>query len=271
MKSLYIQAFDQIIAKEESKKAVINILLDYTNHTKQGPDNKQKKRWGIRRIAVAATTAAVMLFCAVFIPVAVIDGSVIESGFEISDNNNDVQPSYPYFQVYSAHRFSTKKLDINNVTIEFFYGHLVPDSLKNAVSETKITIEYAGWRGADDRTIEIKNVDNFLSDEYLLSIKRINQYRKKVIFNHSEIINIPKEAFVAYKETFNKNYGQFYLCVRTNVTDESAELFYEGEQMETRGWGYSGWQIYYRIENDKVVLGEDSSVFPKDWNVGGGF
>ena len=71
MKIEYKENFDEIRASEESKQKIIEKLIEYNNKITRIETAKKKKffSWRIGKIAIAVSTAAVFIFCAIFVPI----------------------------------------------------------------------------------------------------------------------------------------------------------------------------------------------------------
>ena len=204
----------------------------------------------------------------------------LKIGFEITDNNGKPIPDYPYFQIYSAYRFVKTKFDFDDVSVQLYYGHTLfcsdpavqyypgtdSDPRKNAESETKIVLTVA------DADTVVKEVDDFLSDEYEVEVTWIDManHKKKLAFNHFETIAIPASTFENGLTHINGKFriGHFDIGVLSEITDESLEEIlinrnFDGET--SRGYGGSGVIIYYcvNIEDGTVTIGKDETVYPK--------
>lgn len=82
MENLYKKAFDAIKPNEQKKQETILKIINYkksvpsdkkkTTQTDKG--KKMRKLWKPKHIAIAASVAAVVIFCAVFIPLVLLNG-----------------------------------------------------------------------------------------------------------------------------------------------------------------------------------------------------
>jgi len=182
--------------------------------------------------------------------------SELERGFSPSAEDN---LATRYFRVYFAYRFPKAKFDLDDVTVEIFYGHRLPEGLKNEETDTKIQI------GFHSSNMEIKQVDNFFNDDYAVAFEKDNRgATKRIIYNYSETIQIPKEAFITAGEPLNGKCGSFYMGITCEVTDKNADFFVtNGINGHTYGRQRDRPPIYFRIDGDKVAVSNSQGIWHK--------
>lgn len=96
MKNEYIEIFDAIKASEEAKeKAVKNMLDAQTEPVKQEKKAKARFVWNMRRVIIAAATAAVILFCAIFTPLYFLDNNTPPVG-DTPAQEEPIKPPDPF-------------------------------------------------------------------------------------------------------------------------------------------------------------------------------
>jgi hypothetical protein len=201
------------------------------------------------------------------------ENTVLEDGFVLEEGGDRTPPEkpYPYFRIYSAYRFSKRKFNIDDVTVQFYFGHELSntDLRFNVQAETEII-----WSKSSLEHIFIKQVDNFLTDDYAATMTWIDAVNniQKVDFIHSETIKIPRDAFEGASGMMHVSgkyrVGRIDIGIYSDITDENVEVlvrnFGDGFK-ESRGWGSSGVMIYYSldIKSGTVTIGKDMSVYPR--------
>ena len=273
MQTLIKNTINAIEMREEFSRRLNAVVLEAARKPVQENVRSEEKpfRWNVRRSLLSVLTAAAMLFCAIFIPLTVLNngdnGTVLEWGFEYENgsSNNEAAPSPPHFEINCAYRFTQTEFKLDEVEVQFFYGHMFTDAheLKNAESDTVVLL--IPYR--NEERIELKKVDNFLADPYYSSRTVTREptdgepARYTVSFEHSETVKIPAERL--YGE-----YGYFFLYVRSTVTDEGVPMYQDGDAVVgSRGWAFSGTnRIYYYIRDGKVKLDTDyTRLLPKSY------
>ena len=161
------------------------------------------------------------------------ESSVLESGFKPSASDE----TSPYFAAYKSDK---TEFDIDNVTLEFFYGG-------NYSPEIEFELEHGsnypwfdiGFKNDEHDRVLIKRVEeNFVSEKYRCRvILSENRETYEVKYNHSETITIPKEMFT--KETGII----WFLTYGENPRD-----------FEPKYQSLAGTYIHYKIVGDKVFL-----------------
>jgi len=111
MKSILIQAFDLVEPSEQKKQEIINKLINHTRAPQLSSAVKTKKRfaWNIKRVSVAVSTAAVILFCAIFFPV-----------FFSQTSENPISPKEPMPPVTAGADYEMMSFKRYGETIFFF-------------------------------------------------------------------------------------------------------------------------------------------------------
>jgi len=179
--------------------------------------------------------------------------SELEMGFTpYTDSNLPTQ----YFRVYFAYRFPKAKFDLDDVTVQIFYGHRLPDGLKNVETDTKIQFSF------HSSNKEIKQVDDFFSEDYAAKLEKGKRgARSKIIYSYSETIQIPKETFITTSDPYDGKRGSFQIGVFCKVTNINEDFFVtNGIDVEKYGRTYSGYPVYYRIDGEKVTVRNNSSI-----------
>ncbi len=148
----------------------------------------------------------------------------------------------PNFKV--AYKSDKREFDLDNVTMDFYYGHLIPGVW---MEETTFYIEFENG----DKKILVKTIngDDFFNGEYTVdwstdtkSIFSFSLYD----YNHHETITIPRELFVGEKGSFRFQMSMKYLTEEGN-----------GDYRE----GMAGVRLYYKVDGDKVILSDKEFWF----------
>lgn len=76
MEDIFKQTFDAVIIGEEYKQKIKKNLTEYQSGLAVAKNKNKNKRfhWNLQRIIIASSTAAVLMFCAIFIPLMAMNG-----------------------------------------------------------------------------------------------------------------------------------------------------------------------------------------------------
>ncbi len=157
----------------------------------------------------------------------------LEVGFDASSQGEESLP------VSCAYRSDKTEFDIDDVTLDFYYGHPIyssPEYLwENVMNVPSFDVCFSNGAGLQ---IHVKHVEeNLVSEKYrceLIYDENWNFIEKK--FNYSESITIPKELFT-------EKSGVIIFKIRGANVRESEEIIPLGSAY-----------INYEVFGDKVVL-----------------
>ena len=161
-------------------------------------------------------------------------GAALEYGFVPSDSCEE----QPIFRC--AYRSNKTEFDIDNVTVDFYYGGYYPLGAEYYLQiENFPTFEIYFTTDNLNTICFVKRVEeNLVSEKYRYNyICDDNWNATEIRFNHSESITIPREIFT-------KNEGVIYFTIysqNVNYTNSSVKAI-------------AGTPIHYRIIGEKVVL-----------------
>ena len=124
-----------------------------------------------------------------------------------------------------AYKSDTNIFDIDNVTLKFYFGYIIPDYatieylLETTVNVPTFDIYFEGayYTGSGENLYDyeysekflVKTSDmNLISEEYRVTevYNEEPRYIQELVFNHSEILNIPQELFKG-------EYGMIYFRI----------------------------------------------------------
>ena len=177
-----------------------------------------------RKPAIAARVMLIILLLTSALSLGACGNKGLEAGF-VWRNHPDSTSDY-----FCAYKSDKREFDINDVTLTFYYGG-------------HYGIEYPSFElyfeNENNDIYLIKKVDDHNPEDYLIDTDYKKLFAKdKRVFNHSEIITIPKELFI--------NDNGYILFV----------LAYEYEQnMKPDRLATIG--ILYEKRGDKIFLSEE--------------
>ena len=164
-----------------------------------------------------------------------------------SDNQNILQGGLYYLDgelphIWSAYKSDKRTFDINNVTLDFYYGvHFYGTEEHERQTLYDVPSFDLYFQYKNNEKIFIKHVEeNLVSDKYRCG----HTEDSKPTYNHYESITIPKE-------TFKEESGFFWFVIYgTNIKEREPTY----RSLTSAG-------IYYKCKGDKVTL----SHVPFDW------
>lgn len=172
---------------------------------------------------------AIILLVLALTVVLIITNRGIQDGFKFNRMYRSTIIDQPH--VACAYKTQKRVLDIDNVTLELYYGMLSQYNYNNdfICAETYC-------KKPKGEKIQLKSVtETVYSDKYSIDIRKIHKifyYTVKYDFNYHETIKIPREVFVGDK-------GYFFVVFGVQEGDKN----YTNSQT-----------IYYRVKGDKVEL-----------------
>ena len=159
----------------------------------------------------------------------------LESGFDFSESG---RPSKTY--AFLAYKSDKTVFDINDVTMEFFFGDEYKYGIERALDDTRggYSYFYAFAYNEDGDEIRIKHYDeNFISEKYTCDVTRDdNKNVVKVEYKYSELLTIPKELF-------NREEGRIWFGIKGWHTETWRDISITTHK-----------KFYYKIVDDKVIL-----------------
>lgn len=161
----------------------------------------------------------------------------LEYGFEFSSGEDEAIRIF-----FCAYRSPTNVFDIDNITLDFYYGVDYHPYSPEYIQEILYSYPYfeVAFKSEGEEKVIIKTVEeNFISEKYNCEVVYTEDRMdiKRVIFNHHETFTIPKEVFT--KET-----GIIYFSVYgTNVCKDPPSF----------EW-IVGRPIHYKVADNKVCL-----------------
>ena len=196
-------------------------------------------RWS----AIAACICLVVALGAVLIPDwsdapdPIITDTKLESGFVLPGAGCGA----PLPQFFCAYKSETNEFDIDNVTLEFYYGGLFSKDINHEHENASNCPEFdIYFTDADGTKYFVKHVEeNFVSEKYRCELTADeNNCITSITFNYSETITVPKELF-------DRQYGEIYFQIySTNIND----IYPEQKNI-------AGIVLFYeKIEDGKVIL-----------------
>lgn len=169
------------------------------------------------------------------------DASSDDAGLEVGFKSTAGGCEMPNFEI--AYRSPKAKFDIDDVTLEFFFGGYYPSNLEGYLERESIPSFEVCFMDERGKKIVVQLVDeNLIAEKYRCTLV-YDENRKFVekTFNHSETLTVPKEIFL--KET-----GYFYFQIRRPFSDEPDSL----KQV------IAGKCIHYKKAGDTVTLSKTS-------------
>ncbi|MBE7088633.1 MAG: hypothetical protein E7370_03845 [Clostridiales bacterium] len=158
----------------------------------------------------------------------------LENGFKPCDGEDET----PIF--YCAYRSDKTEFDIDNVTLDFYYGGYYYQGaefeLENAHDFPSFELYFEEDNG---NNFFVKRVEeNFVSDKYSCEVVYDeNWHITEIRYNHSEQITIPSEVFT-------KENGQIWFEIHSaNANDIESEVKC-----------ITGISIFYQVSNGRVIL-----------------
>ena len=168
--------------------------------------------------------------------------SGLESGLKFSVGGDEL----PIF--FSAYKSDKSEFDIDDVTLEFFYGGYYSYRLNGEIVQKEF-LDYPWFEiyfvNEDKSSIFVKRVEeDIISDKYACDfiyredeINEFGNYMIYVEFNYSEILTIPKEIFT-------KESGKIYFAIYS----EDLKAF------EPEFRCITSQILYYKVMGDAVIL-----------------
>ena len=161
-------------------------------------------------------------------------GTVLENGFNPS-NDADETPIF-----YCAYRSNKTEFNINDVTLDFYYGGYYYPGVKNELENAHDFPSFELYFTDDEgNKFFVKRVEeNFVSDKYSCELIYDNDWNVvNVEFNHSEAVTIPKEIFT-------EDVGLIYFGIYGDNTKDH----------ESQTKFITGKAIHYKVIGEQVVL-----------------
>ena len=157
--------------------------------------------------------------------------TVLEDGFCVSGGCLDIGP------MCCAYRSNTDEFNIDDVTLEFFYGGDYHEDLSVALETFNYPFFELFFKNDEGYSVCVKRVDeNLVSEKYRCKI-HIDKNNNPVTFCYSEMLTIPQEIF-------SKEKGFLWFTISgTNISEISSQ---HGPIASIR--------IYYKTAGNKVVL-----------------
>lgn len=181
MKSKYNSAFDAIEPDEQKKQETIANLISYKN-TPQASDIKAKHRfrWNFKRSIIAASTAVVLILCAILTPILLAKNG--GEPFKLS-SGNDLMQGVVATPVNAKSVDNSFKDAAASFSIELFKNSF-SNNENSLISATSVLLALAMTaNGADGDTLT--QMEKVLGNN--LSIQQLNEYL------YSYINNLPSE------------------------------------------------------------------------------
>ena len=138
-------------------------------------------------------------------------GNSIESGFTLPSDGCEIR------RFQCAYRSMKTEYDIDNVTLDFYYGCWQFPDIEYVLDLYDIPLFELYFKEAGGEKYLIKRVEeNFISKKYYCDILEDGEYNINIIFNYSESITIPKEIFtkdsgLLYFQIYGKSIGKYTL------------------------------------------------------------
>lgn len=172
---------------------------------------------------------AIILLVLVLTVVLIITNRGIQDGFKFNRMYRSTIIDQP--PVACAYKTQKRVFDIDNVTLELYYGMLSKYNYNNDYVCAEIYC-----KNPKGEKIQLQSItETVYSDKYSIDIRKIHKifyYTVKYDFNYHETIKIPREVFVG-------DSGFFWVAF--NV-EENNERYGDSQA------------IYYRVKGDKVEL-----------------
>jgi len=155
---------------------------------------------------------------------------------EVSGGGGD--PASP---VYAMYKTRTTTFDKAKVKIILYFGDIgVPDYYYGDEHSSAIITAWTGagkefWRNTHDEGIDLKTIDDFSADEYVLN----KEPSKFADFKHHETFTVPEEVFVGEK-------GWVSISVQ--------EVFFYEDGTIGGSSGSVGFFLYYKVTEGTVTL-----------------
>ena len=169
----------------------------------------------------------------------------LESGFSVS--SGDECSSF-----YGAYKSDKTEFDINNVTLDFYYGIYFLGSeeyeREHGYSFPSFDLYFVDRKG--ENKIFIRHVEeNFISEKYRCKLIYDENWNvTKIKYNYFETLTIPKEMFT-------KEVGMIYFSVYSANVRE-----YQPKYRAT-----AGATVFYKMEGNKVILTDNAWIYIKKW------
>ena len=161
-------------------------------------------------------------------------GAVLENGFKPSSSDADPPPNY------CAYKSDINEFDIDDVTLDFFFGGYYPSGVEHELSHSRNYPTFDLYFVDDDgNSFFVRRIEeNFVSEKYSCEVVYDeNWYITEIKYNYSEQITIPSDVFT-------KENGQ--------VTFEIRSVHANDIESEMRC--ITGIKIFYQVSNGKVIL-----------------
>ncbi len=163
---------------------------------------KQKLSWQkLTAIAASICVFVSVLVISILIPTMNSDkppigNTGLESGFTASSGE-------PIPDNWCAYKSATNEFDIDNVTLTFYFGTIMPKEvtdeyienyLENGINIPEFDV-YFGDTYCNPLYLIRHSTENFISTEYSCYIEDYYSKEVNIIYNHSETVTIPQELF----------------------------------------------------------------------------
>ena len=169
----------------------------------------------------------------------------LESGFSVS---NGCESS----SFYGAYKSDKTEFDIDDVTLDFYYGVDFYGSEEYARETTynfpSFDLYFVDRKG--ENKIFIRHVEeNFISEKYRCELVYDENWNvTKIKCNYFETLTVPKEMFT-------KEVGMIYFSVfSANVRDYPPEYR-----------AIAGAKVFYKMSGNKVILTDNEWIYIKKW------
>lgn len=210
-----------------------------------------------KRFIIIGTIILLVLVLAVLTSIIVTNRG-IEDGFSYNTSYFRYYFGTPreVIHLYCAYESDKYIFDIDNVTLDFYYGtdnnYLKFDYNRYPIISAEVYCE-----SDSNLEVQLRKVDDYLYEyngKYTVKIrnnKKVFTYATEYEFNYCETVKIPREIF-------SKESGFFWLGFK--VEDE------QGNNMDAR-------VIYYKVVGDKVELSTEKFKWAKTrkeimlWNI----
>ena len=162
-------------------------------------------------------------------------GNSIESGFTLPNDGCEIR------EFHCAYRSMKTEYDIDNVTLDFYYGGIYYPDIEYQLNFYDIPLFELYFKEAGGEKYLIKRVEeNFISKKYYCDVLEDGEYNINIIFNYSESITIPKEIFT-------KDSGLLFFQI---YGKSIGKLTLENDYI-------AGKHFYYKVIGEKVLISNE--------------
>lgn len=219
-----------------------DILAQHLQQKDRLRHNPQRKLRVWKWSAIAASICVVIALGSVIVPNLMerfdpIIDTGLESGFKPLAGSEETLFNF------CAYKSDTNEFDINDVTLDFYYGGYfyngIEFALENDQNYPTFDLYFVNDQG--DRCLVKHSEENFVSDKYSCEVVfDENGYMKEIKYNHSEQLTIPAELFT-------KQSGQIWLEI------EGVNIL-ETEPENRKDIFITGICIFYKVNNGQIIL-----------------